>query len=138
MRCEPADEFAARLSIVDPKEHVRTEIRRRPRPQHGRLDLVQLECRRARRTILTGGFHCGRHGRILFLGPGRIRPGPDRTSGRWGYPTLSSSSSTALPTFSSFRVSAAVRFGLLTYQASAAIWCLAIQSAAAFGLRIPG
>src|SRR5262245_19965695 len=47
------------------------------------------------------------------------------------YAILSKNSSTALPTRSSFLVSVAVRFGLLTYQASAAIWCLAIQSAAA-------
>ena len=46
MRCEPAEELAARLSIVDAQEHVSAEVRRRPRPEDGRLDLMQVERRR--------------------------------------------------------------------------------------------
>ncbi len=138
MRCEPVEEMSACSSIVHPQEHMRAEVRRRPGPQHGRLYFVQLECRRTRRTILSDGFRYGQHEGILSWVRVSLGPDPERMIGRCGYPTLSRSSSTALPTFSSFRVSAAVRFGLLTYQASAAIWCLAIQSAAAAGLRIPG
>ena len=46
MRCQPAEELAARLRIVDAQEHVSAEVRRRPRPEDGRLDLVQVERRR--------------------------------------------------------------------------------------------
>src|SRR4051812_23149861 len=41
---------------------------------------------------------------------------------------LSRNSSSAFPTRSSLRVSTTVRFGLATYQASAVIWYLTIQS----------
>src|SRR5215475_2933627 len=64
-------------------------------------------------------------------------PDPERMVSRFGYPILSSSSSTALPTFSSRQVSATLRFGLATYQASAVCWFLTIQSLIP-GLRIPG
>ena len=46
MRCEPAKELAARLRIVDVQEHVSAEVRCRPRPEDGRLNLVQVERRR--------------------------------------------------------------------------------------------
>jgi hypothetical protein len=46
---EPADRFPARLRIVDAQEHVRAEVRRRPQPQHGRLDFMQVEHGRGHR-----------------------------------------------------------------------------------------
>ena len=46
MRRQPAKELAARLSIVDAQEHVSAEVRRRPLPEDGRLDFVQVERRR--------------------------------------------------------------------------------------------
>src|SRR5262245_40958830 len=46
----------------------------------------------------------------------------------FSYEILSRNSSTAAPTFPRRRVSATVRFGLATYQASAVIWCLTIHS----------
>ena len=98
MRCEPAEEFAARLSIVDAQEHVSAEVRRRPLPQDGRLDLVQVERRRVRRKIRGGGFLWRTTWRHPFMGPGPLRPEPKRTMSRCGYPTLSRNSSTALPT----------------------------------------
>src|SRR5262245_12098186 len=73
MRREPAEKRTARLRIVDTQKHVRAEIRRRPRSENSCLDLVQLERRHLHRTILTGGFRCGQHGRILYLGSGSIR-----------------------------------------------------------------
>jgi hypothetical protein len=39
-------ERAARLGVVDAKQHMRAEIRCRPLPKHGRLDLIQLDRRR--------------------------------------------------------------------------------------------
>ena len=54
MRGEPAEEFAARLSIVDAQEHVSAEVRRRPGPENGRLDLMQVERRRVQRKIGGG------------------------------------------------------------------------------------
>src|SRR5262249_850048 len=132
-----ADELAARLRIVDAQEHVGAEVRRRPRPKHGRLDFMQVEFRRARRKILADGFLSGQHGRIPFLRPGRLRPGLDRTIRRCAYPTLSSSSSTAFPPRSSLWASAKERPGWETYQASAVIWFLTSQSLIT-ELRIPG
>ena len=46
MRGESPQELAARPSIVDAQEHVRAEVGRRPVPEDGRLDLIQLERRR--------------------------------------------------------------------------------------------
>ena len=46
MRGQPPQELAARPRIVDAQEHVRAEVGRRPVPENGRLDLVQLERRR--------------------------------------------------------------------------------------------
>ena len=51
MRCQPTEELAAGSSIVDAQEHVRAEVWRRPLPENGRLDFVQLERRRTRRTL---------------------------------------------------------------------------------------
>src|SRR5262249_30601197 len=74
--CQPAEKRAARPTIFDPQKHVRAEVWRRPRPQHGRLYFVELERRHARRTILTIGFHCGQNGRILFLFRTETEPWP--------------------------------------------------------------
>src|SRR5262245_42543029 len=109
---QPAEELTARWSIVDMQERVRAEIGCGSRPQDGRLDVVQIECRRARRTSAAGMLPDGGH---------------DVTCPR-AYPISSRNPSTALPMRPSRRVSATVRFGLATYQASAAIWCLTIQS----------
>src|SRR5262249_49882987 len=128
MRCEPADELAACSRIVDAQEHVCAEVRCRPRSEDCRLDFLQVECRCVYRRIGTGRFIEGQHKRLLSAVRIHSGPDPDRTIGLCRYPTLSSSSSTALPTFSSLRVSATVRFGLATYQPSAVIWWLAIQS----------
>ena len=46
MRCQPAQQLATRLSVVDAQRHVRAEVRRRPQPEDGRLDLMQVERRR--------------------------------------------------------------------------------------------
>src|SRR4029453_16387155 len=46
MRCQPADESPAGSSIVDAQEYMSAEVRRRPRPEHRRLDFFQLERRR--------------------------------------------------------------------------------------------
>ena len=51
VRCQPAKKLATRLSIVDAQEHVSAEVRRGPRPENGRLDLVQVERRRTRHNI---------------------------------------------------------------------------------------
>ena len=59
IRCQPAQEPAARLSIVDAQKHVGAEVRRRPLPEDGRLDLMQLDHRRVRRNIPADGFLCG-------------------------------------------------------------------------------
>src|SRR5262249_40380239 len=75
MRCEPADEFATRLSIIDPKEHVSSEVRRRPRSENSRLDLVQVERRRLRRKTLVYGFLDGQH--AAFLSWVRVHSDPD-------------------------------------------------------------
>src|SRR5882672_2236517 len=75
MRCQPADEFPARSSIVDTQEYMSTEVRRRPRPEDCRLDLMQVERRRGRRNIAAEGFRDRRHGRS-FQGSGSIAPGP--------------------------------------------------------------
>ena len=64
IRCQPAEKCATRLSIVDAQEHVSAEVRRRPGPEDRRLDLLQVERRRARRRIPTDGFLWGQHGRI--------------------------------------------------------------------------
>src|SRR5262245_8026732 len=109
MRCQPPEELSTRTSIVDAQDHVRAEVRSRPGPEDGRLNLIQLERRRGRRRNFARRFLDGQHVRVL-------------------YPILSRSSSTALPTRSSRRVSATVRFGLATYQASAAVWCAAMKS----------
>ena len=42
MRCQAADEFPARSSIVDAQEYMSAEVRRRPRPEDGRLDFMQV------------------------------------------------------------------------------------------------
>src|SRR5262249_19694067 len=63
MRCEPPDEFPAGPSIVDTQEYMSAVVRRRPRPENGRLDFVQLERRRQRRNIVAEGFRDRRHGR---------------------------------------------------------------------------
>ena len=76
MRCEPAQEFAARFRIVDAQEHVSAEVRRRPGPQHGRLDFVQLERRRVRRKILHRRIPLRTTWAHPFMGPGPI---PART-----------------------------------------------------------
>src|SRR5262249_99049 len=115
IRYQPAEKSTARLSIVDPQEHVCAEVWRRPRPQHGRLNLMQFESRLGCRKILADSVFCGQHGRIPFLSPGRSRA-RTRPNGRCGYATLSSSSSTALPILSSLFVSATVRLGEPTYQ----------------------
>jgi hypothetical protein len=73
-----------------------------------------------------------------FKGSGSIAPGTPSNDSPLPLGNLVEEFVNRLADRSSFRVSAAVRFGLLTYQASAAIWWLAIQSAAADGLRIPG
>src|SRR5262249_171805 len=103
VRRQAAEKGPAGRRIVDTKQHVRADIRCGPCAEHRRLNLVQLECRYGA-TLADGVVN--RHG------DHRVLP---------YYATLSSSSSTAWPIFSSLRVSAAVRFGLLTYQASAAI-----------------
>ena len=59
VRCQPAEERAARLSIVDAQKHVSAEVRRRPLPENGRLDLMQVERRRLRRKTLADGFLYG-------------------------------------------------------------------------------
>src|SRR4030095_6930359 len=64
MRCEPAEELPACLSIVDAQKHMSAEVRRRPLPQDGRLDLLQVERRRVRRRIRADGFLWRQHGRI--------------------------------------------------------------------------
>ena len=133
MRCEPAEEFAARLSIVDAQEHVSAEVRRRPRPEHGRLDFVQVERRRVQRKIGGGGFRDGQHGRILSWVRVHSRPGPRRQ--RFGLliacalvADLVEELVDGLADLFSRPVSATVRFGWATYQPSAVIWCLTIQS----------
>ena len=57
---------------------------------------------------------------------------------RIGYPILSRKSSAALPTRFTRWISRTVRSGWATYQPSAVIWCLAIQSFTCYTLRIPG
>src|SRR5262245_6294137 len=128
MRRQPANEFPSGSRLVDAQEYVSAVVRGRPRPEDRRLNFVQVERRRGRRNRAADGFRDRRHG-SSFQGV-RAGQGPDlKLALRWIYPILSSSSSTALPTFSTFRVSATVRFGLATYQPSAETWCSAIQSA---------
>ena len=85
MRCQPAEELAARLSIVDAQKHMSAEVRRRPRPEHGRLDLVQVERRRVQRKIARRQDSVVDNMAHPFMGPGRF-PGPDPelTIGRCG------------------------------------------------------
>jgi enoyl-CoA hydratase/carnithine racemase len=66
MRCQPPDELPARSSIVDAEEYVSAEVRRRPRPENGRLDFLQVEGRRGRRNSAADGFGDRRHGRSLI------------------------------------------------------------------------
>jgi hypothetical protein len=68
MRYQTAKQLAARLRIFDVQCNVRAEIGRRPQPEHGRLDLVQVEHRRLRRRIRVAGFLAGQHGGILSSG----------------------------------------------------------------------
>src|SRR5262249_54356597 len=85
---------------------------------------------------LVGGFLDGEHARIPFP---RFIPAQNAGGGSvpCGYPILSRNSSTALPVRFSFVMSRTVRSGWATYQPSAVIWYLAIQSFTC-GLRIPG
>src|SRR5262249_2482346 len=53
---QPAEEFAARLSIVDAQERVSAEIRRWPLPENGRLNFMQFESRRAGLNTLVDGY----------------------------------------------------------------------------------
>ena len=50
MRCSRRRNSPASLSIVDAQKHMSAEVRRRPLPQDGRLDLMQVERRRVRRS----------------------------------------------------------------------------------------
>ena len=121
MRCQPAENARPSFSVVNAQEHVRAEVRRRPLPEHGRLDLMQVETRRVRRNIAADGFLTDDMG-ASFLGSDHSGPDPT-TSDRSGYATLSRNSSTALPIFFSRWISATVRSGWATYQPSAVIWC---------------
>src|SRR5262245_58990141 len=56
---------------------------------------------------------------------------------RFGHPILSRNSSAALPIRFTWEMSRTVKSGWATYQPSAVIWYLTIQSFT-FGLRIPG
>src|SRR5262245_18575383 len=69
----------------------------------------------------------------------RVHSGPDpqRTMSRLGYPILSRNSSAALPMRFTWEMSRTVKSGWATYQPSAEIWYLTIQSFTC-GLRIPG
>src|SRR5215510_16200322 len=72
-----------------------------------------------------------------FQGSVHSGPDPERTMSRFGYPILSRNSSAALPMRFTWEMSRTVRSGWATYQPSAVIWCLTIQSFT-LGLRIPG
>jgi hypothetical protein len=56
MRCQPAEQFATRSSVVDTQEHVGAKVRSRPVPEDRRLDFVQVQCRRLRRGIADDGL----------------------------------------------------------------------------------
>src|SRR5262245_2632866 len=119
IRLEPAHEVAARQGIVDAQQHMCAEVGRRPRPDQGRLDLMQVE-RRHRRTIAVDRLPDSRHG---------TRPFP--------YPIRSRNCSSAFPIRFIRLVSATLRSELETYHAAAGTWCFTIQSFTP-GLRIPG
>jgi hypothetical protein len=61
---QPSKERPACLGLVDAKQHVRSDVGRRPRPENGRLNLMQLQHGRGRRK--TDWFLYGRHHRILL------------------------------------------------------------------------
>ena len=54
MRYQPPQKLAAGSSVVDAKEDMRAEVRSRPKPENGRLDFVQVECRRTRGSSCAG------------------------------------------------------------------------------------
>src|SRR5215469_14596677 len=65
MRYQPTEAFTTRSSSVDAQEHVSAEVRRRPLPEDGRLDFMQIECRCWRRRISGGSFMNGHRPTIL-------------------------------------------------------------------------
>ena len=87
MRCQPAEKLAAGSSIVDAQEHVSAEVRRRPRPEYGRLDLMQVERRRSRIEgfPLTGSSTDGIETSFRPSMAG-VRTGPDAYRTEWPLP----------------------------------------------------
>src|SRR5262245_5337817 len=59
--CQAVEKRSTRFSIIDAQEQVCAEIRRRPRSEDGRLDFVQVECRRLCQRIPAKRFLDGRH-----------------------------------------------------------------------------
>src|SRR5215831_5612946 len=137
MRKYPAQHLPSLLGVAYAENDVFSAVGFGARAQDGCLYVGRFERRRTRRKSFANGFSDGQHASILSGVRLHSRPGPEQTTMSVGYPILSRNSSAALPMRFSRRMSRTVRSGWATYQPSAAIWYLAIQSFTE-GSRNPG